>query len=127
MGPFSREEIENLRQAGIIEAGDPIRDTAPRAAAPQPGPQADSNHEEAKVHYLDVGGTQRGPFSMEELKMLVQRNTATPETQYWTQGMADWQPLRQALPELFDPQAGCTLGKLEGFSVSAFFAETCWK
>lgn len=124
MGPFSREEIENLRQAGIIEAGYPIRDTAPRAAAPQPGPQADSNHEEAKVHYLDVGGTQRGPFSMEELKMLVQRNTATPETQYWTQGMADWQPLRQALPELFDPQAGCTLGKLEGFSVSAFFAET---
>ena len=39
------------------------------------------------MYYLFIDNEQRGPFSLEQLAEM----GITPETEVWTQGMADWQ------------------------------------
>ncbi len=48
-------------------------------------------------HYA-VGGQQQGPVDDTQLDALIQSGTVTQETLVWREGMANWQPLRQARP-----------------------------
>jgi RsiW-degrading membrane proteinase PrsW (M82 family) len=49
-------------------------------------------------------GVQGGPVGVDALAGLVARGALTPDTLVWKEGMADWRPARQALPELFAPR-----------------------
>jgi len=48
-------------------------------------------------HYA-VGGQQQGPIDDAQLDALIQAGQITQETLVWREGMANWQPLRQARP-----------------------------
>jgi uncharacterized membrane protein len=48
-------------------------------------------------HYA-VGGQQQGPIDDAQLDALIQAGTVTQDTLVWREGMASWQPLRQARP-----------------------------
>jgi uncharacterized membrane protein len=48
-------------------------------------------------HYA-VGGQQQGPVDDAQLDALIQAGTVTQDTLVWREGMANWQPLRQARP-----------------------------
>lgn len=50
--------------------------------------------------YYSSSGGRSGPHSPAELQTLLVRGHITAETPVWTEGMADWQPLRLALPQL---------------------------
>jgi len=49
-------------------------------------------------YYAD-GTNQVGPFDDAALDQLIQNGTVKPETLVWREGMAEWQPLRDARPE----------------------------
>jgi hypothetical protein len=52
--------------------------------------------------FYESGGKQNGPISEAELESLIRAGTITPRTLVWREGMADWQPLSDARPNL-DP------------------------
>lgn len=142
MGPFSRAEIEQLKQAGIIEPSYIIRDQAAPAASPgvpaaeaveeiggetTPPPMGNSTpppaDDSGKTYYINLAGAQKGPFTLNELRQLVNTHTLTPATMCWSQGMPGWQMAKDVLPELFTAGQEEKLGKLEGFSLGSFFAD----
>ncbi len=49
--------------------------------------------------FYGVGGEQRGPVSMEQLKSLLAEGSLSPETVVWREGMGSWLPISQ-VPEL---------------------------
>jgi hypothetical protein len=55
--------------------------------------------------FYESGGKQNGPISEAELESLIRAGTITPRTLVWREGMADWQPLSAARPNL-DPNLG---------------------
>lgn len=144
MGPFSREEIDQLKAAGIIEPSFLIQDASrqiPQAAVEQappvveevgsaeleacPPPVAKSDAASAAkgAYYVNLAGTQRGPFTTAELLQLANNRTITAATLCWTQGMPEWQPAGTVLPELFSTGSGEHLESLQGFSLGRFFAD----
>ena len=48
--------------------------------------------------YYAAGGQQQGPVDDAQLDALIQAGTVTQDTLIWREGMASWQPLRQARP-----------------------------
>lgn len=48
--------------------------------------------------FYAVGGQQQGPVDDAQLDALIQAGTVTPDTLVWREGIANWQPLRQARP-----------------------------
>lgn len=50
--------------------------------------------------FYSTGGRQVGPHTPTDLQNLLAQGHITPETPVWMEGMAAWQPLRQALPQL---------------------------
>jgi uncharacterized membrane protein len=48
--------------------------------------------------YYAAGGQQQGPVDDAQLDALIQAGTVTQDTLIWREGMAGWQPLRQARP-----------------------------
>jgi len=48
--------------------------------------------------YYAAGGQQQGPVDDAQLDALIQSGKVTPDTLVWHEGMANWQPLRQARP-----------------------------
>jgi len=48
--------------------------------------------------YYAAGGQQQGPVDDAQLDALIQAGTVTQDTLIWREGMANWQPLRQARP-----------------------------
>lgn len=146
MGPFSKDEIEQLKAAGIIEPSYLIQDTACKVvpaveAAPSPiaeevggdaqggSPPPIQQAGEAAVfggkreYYFNLAGSQRGPFSLDEARQLVANHTVTLATMCWKQGMDNWKMAKDALPEIFSTGRGETLESLEGFSLARFFAD----
>jgi hypothetical protein len=55
--------------------------------------------------FYESGGKQNGPISEAELDSLIRAGTITPRTLVWREGLADWQPLSSARPNL-DPNIG---------------------
>jgi len=55
--------------------------------------------------YYATGGQQQGPVDDAQLDALIQSGTVTPDTLIWREGMANWQPLRQARPAPASPAA----------------------
>ena len=58
--------------------------------------------------FVAIGGQQAGPFTGQQLPLLVQNGQLTPQTLVWRQGLAQW-AAAQTLPELaplFAPPAG---------------------
>lgn len=49
-----------------------------------------------QYYIINAQQEKEGPFTLEDLKVV----ELTPETYIWTEGMADWQPLKD-LPELY--------------------------
>lgn len=144
MGPFSREEIDQLKAAGIIEPSYLIQDSSrqvPQAAAEAPPPIAEEVGGGAMnscpppvektqaapaakgAYYVNLSGTQRGPFTAAELLQMTNNRTISDATLCWTQGMPEWQPAGTVLPELFSTGGGELLESLQGFSLGRFFAE----
>lgn len=144
MGPFSREEINQLKAAGIIEPSYLIQDSSrqvPQAAAeaappiaeevgggamnscPPPVEKTQSAPAAKGAYYVNLAGTQRGPFTTAELLQLANNRTITAATLCWMQGMPEWQPAGTVLPELFSTGSGEHLESLQGFSLGRFFAD----
>jgi hypothetical protein len=48
-------------------------------------------------------GTQRGPIDLEALRALAASGQLRPHDLVWRQGMTDWLPATQVMPELFAP------------------------
>jgi hypothetical protein len=48
--------------------------------------------------FYAIGGQQQGPVDDGQLDALAAAGTITPETLVWREGLANWQPLRQARP-----------------------------
>lgn len=145
MGPFTQHEIDQLKAAGIIEASYLIKDTSQPAMAavqdaavsgveevgeahgeaPPPVPPIDQSRggDPNAAYFINMAGSQRGPYNINELRQLIANHTVLPTTMCWTQGMANWQMAKDALPEFFVQGGGEKLEKLEGFFISRFFAD----
>ncbi|MCX7959615.1 MAG: zinc-ribbon domain-containing protein, partial [Deltaproteobacteria bacterium] len=50
----------------------------------------ESVEQESQVWYYSRGGQQKGPFTDDEIRELVQNNVITPKTFIWKDGMMDW-------------------------------------
>lgn len=62
--------------------------------------------------YYEKNGAQEGPISESELKGLLAVNQITPATLVWKEGMADWAPFSDALPDAAPALGeGLALGK----------------
>lgn len=61
--------------------------------------------------YYAVGGKQQGPVEDAQLDALVRSGQIAADTLIWREGMANWQPLREARPEVL---AGTGLGGFQG-------------
>src|SRR6478736_889309 len=48
--------------------------------------------------FYEAAGQQQGPVPEHELDRLIAEGKVTPNTLVWSEGMADWQPLRIARP-----------------------------
>ncbi|HEU0008219.1 MAG TPA: DUF4339 domain-containing protein, partial [Verrucomicrobiae bacterium] len=48
--------------------------------------------------FYALGGQQQGPVDDGQLDALAAAGTITPDTLVWREGLANWQPLRQARP-----------------------------
>ena len=57
-----------------------------------------------KTWFYAISRTQTTSASQETLPDLVSAGTLTPGTLMWSEGMGEWQPAREALPELFNAQ-----------------------
>lgn len=44
-------------------------------------------------YFLIVNGTQAGPYTWSQVKVMLEDKSITPETLYWREGRSDWQPL----------------------------------
>lgn len=53
--------------------------------------------------YYAIGGDRRGPVDEQSFDELVRLGNITPDTLVWRDGMADWQPLKTALPAAPSP------------------------
>lgn len=49
---------------------------------------------------LSIDGEDLGPFSLDEVRALVEEGSATAQTLFWQEGMPGWEPLVHLLPEL---------------------------
>ena len=52
-------------------------------------------------YYISGDQQQHGPLAESDLGGLVQAGTITPQTMMWKEGMTDWQPASNSLPQLF--------------------------
>lgn len=50
--------------------------------------------------YFEQNGSQQGPISLEELQAHMETGQLQPSSLVWTETMANWAPLSEALPEL---------------------------
>lgn len=146
MGPFTQKEIDQLKAAGIIEASYLIKDTSQPAMAaaqdaavpgveeigggaqgdappPMPPPFASQERDPNAAYFINLAGSQKGPYNIGELRQLITNHTVLPTTMCWTQGMENWKMAKDALPELFAQGGGEKLEKLEGFFITRFFAD----
>lgn len=146
MGPFSQQEIDQLKAAGTVEDSYLIKDTAvqdivpvenvdspaseapnvaranvppPIEAVPNPVPSFPVDAD----YYVNLSGEQKGPYNINELRKLVANHTVHHATMCWTQGMENWKAISDVLPELFAQGSGEKLEKLEGFFITRFFAD----
>jgi len=57
-------------------------------------------------YFVVEQGQRQGPFDLAVLQSKVREGTLSDATLLWTDGMADWQPARSVLPEIFANTAG---------------------
>lgn len=68
--------------------------------------------------YYALNGQQKGPVSEQEIMQLVSSGTISAGTLIWRDGLADWQPVSQALPAALDT-APAHVPQIGGFAVPA--------
>ncbi|MDP0501023.1 MAG: DUF4328 domain-containing protein [Verrucomicrobiota bacterium JB022] len=56
--------------------------------------------------YIAPNGAQEGPFAEAEVRRRLEAGEVSPQTLYWQQGMADWQPLSTLFPGVGAATAG---------------------
>lgn len=123
VGPLAAEAVEALKKAGIITEQSILKAEPPPAPTPKAA-ESTAAKEPEKVYYLYLSGETKGPFTVAELRHLVSAHSVTESTLCWNEEIGDWQPVKTALPEILQTQQDAEkLGKLEGFSLSGFFAE----
>lgn len=65
--------------------------------------------------FYAAGTDSKGPFSFEQMRMLLAAGILRVETLVWTVGMADWAPVRQSpLAQTAQPAAGAIIPKTGG-------------
>src|SRR5437868_8085846 len=52
-------------------------------------------------YYVVEQGQKKGPLQLSVLQSMREQGTLSESTLVWTDGMADWQPARKVLPEIF--------------------------
>ena len=124
-GPFSKEEMDNFRAIGIIDAQTMVKTDEPVAsstgvAVPPPVTAAPTPVAAAESYLVMVNGTPHGPYSLSDLQQLIAQGDVRPTDLVWTQGMPQWVPVCQIVPI---SNMGDKLTSLSGFSLGAFFAE----
>jgi hypothetical protein len=60
------------------------------------------------MYHVGRNGQQNGPFSVEELRVMVARGELAPTDLVWKDGMAGWEPA-STIPGLFGPEPSVTL------------------
>lgn len=124
-GPFSKEEMDNFRAIGIIDAQTMVKTDEPVAsstgvAVPPPVTAAPTPVAAAESYLVMVNGTPHGPYGLSDLQQLIAQGDVRPTDLVWTQGMPQWVPVCQIVPI---SNMGDKLTSLSGFSLGAFFAE----
>lgn len=56
----------------------------------EPEDTLQESHQESEGWYYSRGGQQRGPYTDEEIREMVENNVITPKTFVWKDGMMDW-------------------------------------
>lgn len=125
VGPLEPEAVEALKKAGVITAQSMFKTEPPPAPMPgAPENEGKGGKTPEKVYFLFLSGETKGPFTVAELRQLVSAHAVTESTLCWDEERGDWQPVKTALPEILQTQQDAEkLGKLEGFSLSGFFAD----
>jgi hypothetical protein len=117
-GPFNWSQLVDLRNRGRlqgfheisadrvnwVEAGTLAELFPPRAPPQMPGPAAPGGALPGagdQWYYADAMGQRQGPVDRQQLAALAQNGTVREDTLAWCKGMADWQPLGQAAPDIF--------------------------
>lgn len=103
MAEDSGNLIEKMLELGIgmsmlQQMPSMINSVTPQANVPASAPTPPPIRGQEQT-YLAVDGTQAGPFSDNELEILVRQNILTSETLVWKAGMSDWKPATQ-VPEI---------------------------
>lgn len=49
---------------------------------------------ETAQYVVAANGEQRGPFSLEQIKMLLKEGAISPDYYIWTQGMSEWKYIK---------------------------------
>ena len=52
-------------------------------------------------YYLVERGQKRGPLAISVLETMRQEGTVSETTLIWTEGMADWEPAKKVVPQIF--------------------------
>ncbi len=56
-----------------------------------------------KTYLIERGGEQRGPYSLPQLKQMWATGAVTVDSNYWTEGMAQWGPVADLLEDAVIP------------------------
>ena len=65
---------------------------------PPPAPAAPPAPVETPTIYLDENGVQTGPHTLTQIQTRLQKKELTPESLYWSDGMAQWESVRDLAP-----------------------------
>lgn len=57
-----------------------------------------------KIWFYAINGEQKGPIDGAELDLLTGVSTIGPDTLVWRDGMTDWQPASEVLPDIHIPE-----------------------
>lgn len=132
-GPFSEQEIEALKEAGVLGPATIYQQNPSGAAAASPGaavpppcpnkepaPQPAPAAETSKYLVMD-NGQQSGPFSRQEITERLNNGSISNQALVWCEGMPSWVPVGQILSRKISMKNMAE--QLEGFSFKAFFSQ----
>ena len=70
-----------------VEAPPPFPACPPPPAVSEPGTKT--------MYYVLIAGTKQGPFEAQHIVQMIANGQVTADTLVWTEGMEQWQPIRQ--------------------------------
>ena len=80
---------------GLAMAGPMMRQSAPGAVGPAPGPQSPPPPPPVAVWHIAHDGQSFGPYTPQNLARLAREGRLGPDSLVWTSGMGGWSPARQ--------------------------------